>query len=238
MESKRTFSDSELDQLGAVTSDLVHQAIAEGDVGGAHELLDRLVRETRGIHDSYLVWIASMQSFIYREYGEDAFHRSQLESYGKAASVWSKELAGSPNFKELVETRALMIRTHAVPLDIQEDDEKVCIRMQKCGSGARLLDMGFYDGGGGERIREARPYTFNREGFPVYCTHCAIMQAQSVEKGLSLDKATIPVNDLQTGLCQFNIYKRGHSAPESHVDSLRARNEQAEVGGSSQDEVD
>jgi len=226
MPQAELFTEAELEEMGALTSDLVHEAIDSGDVAKAHELLDRLVMESRGIHDSYLLWLTGMQSFIYREMGFEAFQRSQEETFAHTAKAFEGQaLPADASFRERVLGRAAMMRTHATPLAVEEDEEKVTFRMKDgCASGARLLNMGFYeDGEGGELISEERPLTFHRKDFPVYCTHCALQQLGNVAQGKPLTVATIPQEDLKGGLCRFHLYKEGHSAPESHVATLRDR---------------
>lgn len=231
MSHTQTFTETERAEMTAVTSERVHAAIDSGDIAKAHALLDRLVEETRGIHDAYLQWIAGMQSFIYREMGFDAFERSQVETFAYTARAWTKHaLPPDAPFKDRVLARAFALRSHATGLSFEEDDEKVTFTMKDgCASGKRLLDMGFYDEGqGGERIKEARPLTFNREDFPVHCTHCSLQQIANISAGKPLTMATVPDQNLRTGLCRFHVYKPGHSAPESYVDTLRQKKAGAE----------
>jgi len=228
MPQANLFTEKEYEEMGALTSDLVHAAIDAGDKEKAHELLDRLVMESRGIHDSYLLWLTGMQSFIYREMGFEAFQRSQEETFAHTAKAFKNQaLPADASFKERILNRAAMMRTHATPLAIEEDDEKVTFQMSEgCASGARLLQMGFYEEGeGGELIQEERPLTFNRKDFPVYCTHCALQQMPNAAADRPLTVATVPDRDLKGGLCKFYVYKEGHSAPESHVATLREKGE-------------
>lgn len=230
MTQANLFTEQEFEEMGALTSDLVHAAIDSGDKEEAHRLLDRLVMESRGIHDSYLLWLTGMQSFIYREMGFEAFQRSQQETFAHTAKAFRNQaLPANASFKERILNRAAMMRTHATPLAIEEDEEKVTFRMSEgCASGARLLQMGFYEEGqGGEMIEEERPLTFHRKDFPVYCTHCALQQLPAVAEGRPLTVATVPDPDLKGGLCRFHVYKECHSAPESHVATLRDRREDA-----------
>ncbi|MDG2002891.1 MAG: hypothetical protein P8J20_06115, partial [Novosphingobium sp.] len=179
MSQAELFTETELDEMGALTSDLVHAAIDAGDADKAHGLLDRLILESRGIHDSYLLWLTGMQSFIYREMGFEAFQRSQEETFAHTAKAFTDQaLPADASFRDRVIGRSAMMRTHATTLGVEEDEEKVTFQMTEgCASGARLLNMGFYDEGqGGELIKEERPLTFNRKDFPVYCTHCALQQ--------------------------------------------------------------
>ena len=225
------FTEAEYEEMGALTSDLIHEAIDAGDTARAHALVDRLVMESRGIHDSYLLWLTGMQSFIYREMGFEAFQRSQEETFAHTAMAFRDQaLPADAPLKDRVVLRAAMMRTHATPLAIAEDEEKVTFQMKEgCASGARLIEMGFYEEGqGGELISEERPLTFHRKHFPTYCTHCALQQLGNVAQGKPLTVATMPEDDLKAGLCTFHLYKDGYSAPESHVETLREKSDPAQ----------
>lgn len=228
MAQTETCTAEEYEEMGALTSDLIHAAIDSGDAEKAHALLDRLVEESRGIHDSYLLWLTGMQSFIYREMGFEAFQESQVETFAHTAKAFKNSaLPADASFRDRVMARAAMMRTHATPLAIEEDAEKVTFQMNEgCASGARLLNMGFFEEGvGGEMIKGPRPLTFNREELPAYCTHCALQQIPSVAAGKPLTVTTVPDQDLKSGLCKFHLYKPGNHAPESHVATLREDND-------------
>ena len=59
---------------------------------------------------------------------------------------------------------------------ITEDDEKFTFAMNPCGSGQRLWRNGRYEGPDGFGVTdEAHDWSYGREGFPLYCTHCTFM---------------------------------------------------------------
>ena len=161
--SEAYLTEAEKAEMGALTSDLALQAIDDGDSEKAKAMIHRLVAETRGIHDSYLLWITAMQGFIYREMGPEAFLRSQVDSFGQAVAPWVEGRGAAESFRDRLENYAFMLRTHAMPLKIEEDDEKVTLMMDGCGSGARLVQNGYYDaelGGKGVKVTDAAPFTF------------------------------------------------------------------------------
>jgi hypothetical protein len=219
-------TEAERRELGALTSDLALQAIDAGDLEKAKSLIHRLVAESKGIHDAFLSWLTSMQGFIYREMGPEAFYRSQVEGYGQALAAWPERPANE-TFREQIEDFVLKLRSHAMPVTIEEDEEKVTMMMVGCGSGARLIQNGFYDlekGGKGVTVAEAGPITFGRQDFPIYCTHCAIGQMMALEAGADPETLMFtiePAAELSTGLCKFNLYKGPGRVPQAHIDTLR-----------------
>ena len=221
-------TEAEKREMGSLTSDLALQAIDAGDLEKAKSLIHRLVAESKGIHDAFLAWLTSMQGFIYREMGPDAFYRSQVDGYGQALASWP-EPAAPETFRGQIEDFVLKLRSHAMPVTIEEDEEKVTMMMVGCGSGARLIQNGFYDkekGGKGVTIEDAAPFTFGRKDFPIYCTHCAIGQMMALESGTDPKNLTTiiePAAELSTGLCRFHLYKAPGRVPQAHLDTLRGK---------------
>ena len=86
--------------------------------------------------------------------------------------------------RDLVELLAATWRAHSCSgvgpnpgcFTITEDEEKVTFSMNPCGSGQRLVRNGAYEGlpDGGVHA-EAHDWSFDRKGFPLYCTHCSFM---------------------------------------------------------------
>ena len=65
---------------------------------------------------------------------------------------------------------------HPGAFTITEDDEKFTFEMNPCGSGQRLVRMGRYEGPNALGVtRSAHDWSYGREGFPLYCTHCSFM---------------------------------------------------------------
>ncbi|MET0983771.1 MAG: hypothetical protein ABW034_00040 [Steroidobacteraceae bacterium] len=228
--SEEFLSEEEKAALGTLTSELAIRAIDEGEPDKAKELIRRLVEETKGIHDSYLIWVTAMQGFIYREMGAEAFYRSQVDAFGQAMAPWASRPAGT-TIRERVAETAYMLRTHAMPLRIEEDEEKVSLMMDGCGSGARLVQSDYYDpskGGKGTLVSEKSRMTFGRENFPIYCTHCAIGQTMAFDAGAdpnNLLQAIEPAAEIGKGLCKFHVYKQAGKFPRALLASLSHRPE-------------
>ena len=65
---------------------------------------------------------------------------------------------------------------HPGAFTITEDDEKFTFEMNPCGSGQRLVRMGRYEGPNALGVTQsAHDWSYGREGFPLYCTHCSFM---------------------------------------------------------------
>ncbi|MBM4445525.1 MAG: hypothetical protein FJ020_09570, partial [Chloroflexi bacterium] len=135
---KRVFSKAELDEMGRRTLDLLTDAIEAGDKERARKLAARMHREFSVIHDLYMNWLADMMDHVYRIWGEDELYAALRKTIG--ASLGPMVNLEKADFQRRVEMLATILRGHQVALEVEEDDEKVCIRMNPCGSGQRLLE--------------------------------------------------------------------------------------------------
>lgn len=104
---------------------------------------------------------------------------------------------------------------HPGAFRVEEDDEKFTFIMDPCGSGGRLLRKGSYGPPLGFGLTSrAWPWSFNRENFPYYCTHCAF-----INESLPLRHNGIPSWPLDPpaaagDACRWYIYKDKGAIPE------------------------
>jgi hypothetical protein len=144
MSPKRIFTDQELKDMGRRTLDLVLEAIEAGDKEKAKELAKRMYREFNYLHDGYGFWVTGLQSYIYKKLGVDAVEEAEREAHTAEAKV----VFTPPEKNDLryrVEHLVSGLRGHLQPIKIEEDDEKVSITMQPCGSGERIIQKGGYN---------------------------------------------------------------------------------------------
>ena len=101
---------------------------------------------------------------------------------------------------------------------ITEDEEKITFAMHPCGSGQRLVLNGAYTGlPDGGLTREAHDWSFDREGFPLYCTHCSFMnESLPIQwSGYPLYPCD-PPGDYSRDPCVWYWYKDPEAIPERH----------------------
>jgi hypothetical protein len=106
---------------------------------------------------------------------------------------------------------------HPGAFTISEDQEKVTFTMNPCGSGQRLVRKGLYESAGYGRTREAHDWSYGREGFPLYCTHCSFMnESMPIQwSGFPLYPSD-PPEDFSTDPCTWYWYKDPADIPERH----------------------
>lgn len=217
MIGKRYFTDKELKEMGRRTLDIIKEMIDKGDKEKAKELAERMYTEFSHLHDGYMCWVTGLQSFIYKNYGIEALEKAERQAHTIEANTAWKPLAGAPppknDFRSRVESMVGGLRGHLQPITVKEDDEKVTITMEPCGSGERIINKGWYDQGLC-RVKESRPITWGLKDFPIYCVHCPVMEMLDIENTGDFATAHFISDPIGKEHCQFVIYKDNRDIPE------------------------
>ena len=214
MENKNIFTEQELEEMGARTLDLIVAAIDANNGEKAKELAKRMYKEFNLLHDGSMFWISGLQSYIYKKLGTDALEEAERDAH----TMEAKTVFQPPEKTDLrskVEHLAGVLRGHLQPIAIEEDDAKICLTMQPCGSGERIIQKGGYAPEVGlARIENSHPITWGRKDFPIYCVHCPILERMEVEAMGRLGACRVVADPIQHGSCQFVFYKNPDDIPE------------------------
>lgn len=225
----RMFAEEELELAGARTSDLIDAAIDSGDLQKAKRLNHRMYKEFLGMHDLYLRWVTALLSHIYGRYGDDALHQALGESFAVPFRPVAETYHGS-DARAKVERFAWGLRGHMQPLRIVEDDDKITLMMQPCGSGGRLVLNKEYEGPTAfAKIRKPQHMTFGREDFPIYCAHCSFQEMLPLEWFGEPVFVAEPAQRIGEQPCLFHIYKDPRRIPGKYYERYgRHRDERAQ----------
>jgi hypothetical protein len=223
--TERWFSEQELEQLSRPTMDRAVEAIDRGELDQARSLCLEMKHEWQMLHDLMASGVLDLVSFIQQRLGDDGVAQAWSESMGRG---WRRhhDAIVALDRRALVELLAGTWRAHSCSgvgpnpgsFTISEDDEKVTFTMNPCGSGQRLVRNGAYDGlPDGGRTREAHDWSFNRKGFPLYCTHCSFMnESMPIQwSGYPLYPSD-PPDDYSSDPCTWYWYKDPDDIPERH----------------------
>ena len=214
MASKRIFTDKELEEMGTRTLDLVLEAMDAGNKEKAKHLAERMYKEFNFLHDGYMFWVTGLLSHIYKNYGIDAVEKAEREAH----TIEGKTVFKPPektDIRSLVEHLASGLRGHLQPIKIWEDDEKISLTMQPCGSGERIIQKGGYKPEVGlAKVKEPHNITWGMKDFPIYCVHCPVMEMLSIESSGNFGAVHIVSEPINHGSCQFVFYKDPAKIPE------------------------
>lgn len=212
MNSNRVFTDSELEEMGRRTLDVLTDAIDAGDKEKAGELARRMYKEFNYLHDGYFTWVTGLLTYIYEKLGVDAVEEAERFAHTVESKI-AFVPTGHTEFRDRVLDMLDGLRGHLQPIEIHEDDEKVTLAMKPCGSGQRLINMGGYEAGLA-RVKEPGPITWGMKDFPLYCVHCPVMELLSIEGTGELGVCRFVTDPVGREDCQFVIYKDNKSIPE------------------------
>jgi hypothetical protein len=211
---KRVFTDQELKEMGTRTLDLILEAIDSGDKVRAKELAQRMYKEFNHLHDGYMFWVTGLQTYIYQKYGIKDLEEAERMAHTIEAKIVFKP-SEKTDFRSKVEHQVGGFRGHLQPIKVEEDDEKVTITMQPCGSGERLIQKGGYEAGLA-RIKEPHCITWGMPDFPMYCIHCPIMEMQAIERNGDFNTIHEVETPIKNGSCHWVFYKDPSRIPEKY----------------------
>ncbi len=214
MSEKRIFTEQELKAMGKPTLDLVLEAIDAGDKDKAKELANRMKREYNFLHDGYMFWVSGLLTYIYNKYGIDAVEEAEREAHSIEARAVFKP-PKKTDIRSRVEHLASGLRGHMQAIKIVEDDEKISLTMQPCGSGERIIQKdGYTPEIGLSRVKDPHCVTWGKKDFPMYCVHCPVMEMLELENTGKFGAVHIVTEPIYQGACQFVFYKNPADVPE------------------------
>ncbi len=208
----RSFTESELKEMGEETYKLVQQAIDAGDLEKAKKLNRRMYREFMSQHDNYLNWVTSLLTFIQRRLGDEAVYESIYEAF-EALGALADAYRGQDPGKQAA-MLAAGFRGHLTSAIIEEDDEKFTVMMAPCGSGGRLIVNNSYEPTGKmAKVKKPHKMTFGKPDFPIYCAHCSLQDIVPMEKTGYPIWVIDPPDKVGQSPCKYYIYKNPDDIP-------------------------
>ncbi len=213
MATERLFTEEELKEMGKLTIERIFEAIESGNKEKAKELAGQMHDEAITLLDRYMNWVADFMDFIYVNFGEEELEKAMRQHQGISEGRRIDKYKGM-DFRSMIQAQAASLRGLLQKLEVKEDAEKVCIKMNPCGTGQRLLQSGVYDAP--RNLSRMKPHrtTFNTDSFPVYCAHAAIQEMISIEKiGYPLYVHWFPAG-MANESCSFCFYKDPKSIPD------------------------
>jgi hypothetical protein len=161
-----------------------------------------------------MFWVSGLLTHIYKKFGIDAVEAAEREAHTIEGRVVFKP-PEKTDIRSLVEHLASGLRGHLQPITIKEDDEKISLTMQPCGSGERIIQKGGYEPEAGlARVKDPHRITWGMKDFPIYCVHCPVMEMLQIENTGRFGATHIVSEPIRHGSCQFVFYKNPADIPE------------------------
>jgi hypothetical protein len=223
---ERWFSDEELGEMSRPTMDRAIEAIGRGDTEEAKRLCEEMKHESQFMHDLLVDGVAGLISFVHAKLGDDSVEEAWTYSLERS---WKKpvETIAASDRREIARALAATWRAHSTSgvgpkagaFEIVEDDEKLTFTMNPCGSGQRLWRLGRYGDDGWGVTDGAHDWSYGREGFPLYCTHCAFMNELLPIRWIGFPVyPSDPPEDFDQDPCTWYWYKDPADIPARHFE--------------------
>ncbi|MFC1993399.1 hypothetical protein ACFLV3_06320 [Chloroflexota bacterium] len=213
MKKNRVFTDEELKEMGKILRDSIVEAIEAGDKEKAKELLDLMYDDAKLTVSFFSEWVTVLLDYVYVNCGEKALEETLRNRFGISEA---KRIESYPkmDLRNQVKSHVAGLRKLFQKMEIEEDDEKVCIKMAPCGSGQLLVESGVYGPPWNLSRMKPGPLTWGTSDFPIYCAHGAVQEILAIEKlGRPLYVHWFPPK-VATESCRFCFYKDINSVPE------------------------
>ena len=201
----------ELKELGLTSYEKLRVSIEQGDKRKAVNLLNEIIKN----RESYRRWFMDMIDLLLTRLadkaGEEEVHKLLRDLY-HIRSVSGASLFGDwtkLSAEEVVKSRARSwTASHAVPIQIEEDNEKFTLKIS-CPTGGGLRLKAEYG-----KTKKPHPWSHGEVGFCLYCTHCiTFFEMIAIEKFGYPIWGNDPVSKPE-GTCMQYIYKDPKFVPE------------------------
>jgi hypothetical protein len=240
---ERWFSDEELAEMSRPTMELAIEAIDRGDLEEAKALCERERHESQFMHDLLVDGTAGLISFVKEKLGDDGVREAWEWSLERS---WKQTVAkiDAGDRRDIAQALAATWRAHSTggvgpnpgAFEVAEDEEKLTFTMNPCGSGQRLVRNGRYGPDGWGVTDSAHDWSYGREGFPLYCTHCAFMNELGPINWIGYPVyPSDPPEDFERDPCTWYWYKDPADIPDRHWERYGLERGAAAAGDGSGD---
>lgn len=163
------------------------ERLSNGDFA-IQELIKDQHREWRPYHDLMIEYAVCIQAEVYREKGTDYLDAFLKDTYDTGFAMFY----GVYDALDDVSLFRMFVQNwyyHQATFRVGEEEDRFAFILDPCGSGGRMyrgeMHKGRFQYGVGMPCLMKGPanINFNREDFPVYCTHCASSNRDQFEGG-------------------------------------------------------
>jgi len=228
-----TIRADDWDEIGVSTWTKIKQAIDEGRLQEAKDMVDYLSIESYLVHHIMPQWVYHMLTYIADNYGEEKVYEVMRES-GRVLRGPAIEAAAKIPVEEIVRLNAQTQRAHRCgpgelgDITIAEDDEKYVITFDPCGSGGsmrrtRELDKAPPMTGSPYNFRKTTkpyPWSWSKADVPYYCTHCCVWSEMLPVELIGYPLRVCLFNEDPEKPCAWAFYKKPELIPEEYFTRL------------------
>lgn len=230
---RRLVREDDWTDLGVPTQEMISRAIDGGRYDEAKALAGYFIPEGKALHDLFCDWIWDIFTKTSEQHGEEAVYnlcRSTQETW-MMRRTW-KGLS-KLSVEDRVRINAEVMRAHRCgpqqdgAIEIIEEEDRISIKMDPCGSGGRMRRGDPVDGTPSRLgspyhfgvTQKGYPWSWGRKGVPYYCIHCAINEILPIEWG-GFPLWVTGYSDDAAEPCYWHFYKRPDLIPAEYFRRL------------------
>lgn len=219
--------------LGRSTPEMLLDALDQGRLDNARALAAYVLPEGKALHDLYCDWIWDILTKTAEAQGEEAVYRlcRATQETWMLRRTWKGLLKMS--VEERVYINAEVMRAHRCGpkqdggIEILEEEDRISIRMDPCGSGGRMR-RGDPVAGTPSRLgppynfgvtQKAHPWSWGRVNVPYYCIHCAVNEILPTEWGGYPLWVTDYAEDAEAP-CVWHFYRAPERIPARYFERI------------------
>ena len=209
----------ELKELSRSYLDRAIEAMDDGHIEKAKDLLETQRVETKNCHDLMVDYVWTLLTYIGKHYGEEGVHKALEFRHGVQKQVAERMLDMSP--EDAVRFKAKIHRGHHSVFTIVEEPERYVMRLDPCNTGGRMLRQRMDQPPIGLLCtKEPHNWTWNKEDVSYYCAHCAMHEIQGMEKGAPHPTWVFECPENPDDPCVQYCYKRTEYVPEVYFERI------------------
>lgn len=230
---KRFVRKDDFSDLGVPTQEKIVEAIEGGRLEEAKNLARYFIPEGKSLHDLFCDWIWDIYTKIGEEHGDEAVYRMSRATQETWMMRRTFKAFSKMPVEEQVYLTAEIMRSHRGgpkqdgALEVIEEEDRISIKMDPCGSGGRMRRGDPVDGTPSRlgppynfgATKKAYPWSFGKKGVPYYCLHCAINEILPIEWGGNPLWVT-GYNEDHEAPCFWHFYKKPELVPEEYFTRL------------------
>jgi len=151
--------------LATSTWTLVRDAMQDGDMNKALELMDYGLAESKAMHDALVAFVDDGCTYI-AGLGEEEVNKFLRQKYYDRIK---KMISVIPGVEDNLRLFTEYQRSHFSDFTVVEEPDRYVVTYDPCGSGGRLMrtkDVA--------RTKKAYPWSWNKSNVPYYCLHCCV----------------------------------------------------------------
>jgi len=212
-------------QIAKTGARVARERLANWDFDIGH-LLENQHREGIAWHDYQIAQLAYVFAAAYLEGGARYLNDKQESAYNSVFKMFYplyEQMDDEQNVRSLCQLH----HYHFMTFTLTEEADRFAFRLDPCGSGGRLYrgqmwrNLFEYGGEFSPLMKEPHVVNFNRENFPLYCSHCS-----SHNRAQFRDNVLWFVNDGRaqsdpTRPCVQYYYKKGKKTADVDPELLR-----------------